>query len=525
LPLRTSLALRTLLVSALALACCAPSALARPAYVGSEDASISSFDTTSGALGPAIDVGTKEGKEGEPYTIAITPNGRTLYSANYEFGTVSAIDTASNTVVATIPVGEQPFGIAAAPNGRVYVTNSGDDTVTVIDAATNQVVGAPIAVGDAPFGVSVSPDGTRALVSDSGSNKVSVIDTAAGQVIATVDIGLNPYGSAYLPDGSRAFVASNDSASVYVLDGHTGQVIGSPIPVGEDPSGIAVSPNGLRAYVGNYGDGSLSVIDTQTNSVIATLTGSEYVEWPAITPDGTRGFLSSYGAHGVLPFGTVPDPTAFSPPIVTSTEAAGIAIVPNQGPTAAFTHKRIRPGVGATLEASASTDPDGLVSGFAWNFGDGGSAATGTPSISHTFAKPGSYTVQLTVTDNEGCSTSLVYTGQTASCNGTAAAAVTVPVKVSFPGVKVRCPKGSDSRCTIALFAVKLGRKHGKPTAKIQSKPARLRLKPGGTRIVSIKPKPKFRKKLAAAKKITVLEAIKVGREVTVHLRKLRVVR
>jgi len=521
LPHRTSLAIRTLLVAVLALACCAPAALARPGFIGSEGDAISVFDTASGALSSPIQIGTGS----EPFQLAISPNGRTLYSANYEVGTVSAIDVASKAVVATVTVGKQPFGIAVTPDGsRVYVTSAEEGNVRVIDAATNQVIGAPITVGKSPFGIAISPDGTRALVTNSGNNTVSVIDLATGQVVATVPVGENPYGIAYAPDGSRAFVANNDSKSISVVEGHTGQVIGGPISVGKDPSGVAVSPNGLRAYVANYGDASMSVIDLQTNSVVSTVPGSEFVEWPAITPDGTRGFLSSYGAHGALPFGTVPDPTAFGAPIVTSTEASQIAIVPNQGPTAAFASTRLRPGVAGNFSAAASTDPDGLVTGFAWAFGDGQLATGPAPTVSHTFAKPGNYSVQLTVTDNEGCSTSRVFTGQTAYCNGSPLATVTVPVRVAYPGVKVRCPKSAGGRCAIALFAVKLGHKHGKATVKVQSKPARLRLKPGGSRIVSIKPKAKFNKKLAKAKKITVLEAIKVGREVTVQLRKLRVV-
>ncbi|HEU4738875.1 MAG TPA: PKD domain-containing protein [Solirubrobacterales bacterium] len=521
-PLRISSALRTLLVAALALACCAPAAVASTAYVGSEGNSISVFDTASGALGAPVAIGANA----EPFQLAISPNGQTLYSANYEVDTVSVIATASKAVVATIPVGEHPFGIAVTPDGsRVYVTNAEDDNVSVIATATNQVIGASIPVGDSPFGIAISPDGTRALVTNSGDDTVSVINLASGQVVATVPAGDNPYGLAYTPDGSRALIANNDAESISVLDGHTGQSLAGPIHVGKDPSGVAVSPNGLRAYVANYGDGSMSVINLQTNAVVSTPSGSEAVEWPAITPDGTRGFLSSYGAKGVLPFGTSPDPTAFSAPIVTSTEAAQIAITPNQGPVASFGVQRLRPGVAGSLNAAASKDPDGAVTSFAWNFGDGIGATSGSPVVGHAFAKPGKYQVQLTITDNEGCSTSFVFTGQTASCNGNSLATVTLPVLVSYPGVKARCPKSAGGRCTIALFAVKVGRKHGKPTVKVQSKPARVRLKAGGSRIVAIKPKAKFRRQLAKAKKITVLEAIKVGREITVNLRKLRVVR
>ena len=79
---------------------------------------------------------------------------------------MSVIDTATNTVTATITVGAGPVGVAVSPDGtRAYVTNLGDDTVSVIDTATNTVT-ATIPVGDDPVGVAVSPDGTRAYVTN-----------------------------------------------------------------------------------------------------------------------------------------------------------------------------------------------------------------------------------------------------------------------------------------------------------------------------------------------------------------------
>jgi DNA-binding beta-propeller fold protein YncE len=50
------------------------------------------------------------------------------------------IDTATNTVVATVPVGNSPIGVAITRDGtRAYVVNDLSNTASVIDTATNTV--------------------------------------------------------------------------------------------------------------------------------------------------------------------------------------------------------------------------------------------------------------------------------------------------------------------------------------------------------------------------------------------------
>jgi hypothetical protein len=70
----------------------------------------------------------------------------------------------------------------------------------------------------------------------------------------------------------------------------------------------------------------------------------------------------------------------------------------NVGPTAAFTASTLT----VALDASATADGDGTVSGYVWDFGDG---VTGTGKVtSHAYAAPGTYTVTLTATDDDGAS-------------------------------------------------------------------------------------------------------------------------
>jgi hypothetical protein len=70
--------------------------------------------------------------------------------------------------------------------------------------------------------------------------------------------------------------------------------------------------------------------------------------------------------------------------------------------------------VGSIDRRSRAIRPDGSLASYSWSFGDSITATTSAPTITHIDAKPGSYTATLTVTDNEGCSTAVIFTGHTA---------------------------------------------------------------------------------------------------------------
>jgi YVTN family beta-propeller protein len=61
--------------------------------------------------GPPIHVGRA------PYALAITPNGRTAFVADYRSNAVTPIDLATNIAGRPIPVGANPYGIAVTPDG------------------------------------------------------------------------------------------------------------------------------------------------------------------------------------------------------------------------------------------------------------------------------------------------------------------------------------------------------------------------------------------------------------------------
>ena len=64
-----------------------------------------------------------KGRE-DPRDVAVNPNTNRIYVANYGNNDVSVIEGASNTVVASIAVGNYPEGVVVNPStNRIYVTN------------------------------------------------------------------------------------------------------------------------------------------------------------------------------------------------------------------------------------------------------------------------------------------------------------------------------------------------------------------------------------------------------------------
>ena len=265
-------------------------------YVANNGGGVSVIDTATNAVSQTI----VDNGGSSPYMAAVAFDGTRGYVTNSVQNTLTVIDTPTNTVDRSIPVGNHPAGVAVAPGGGfVYVTNYADGTVSVVDTATLTVT-ATVTVGPNADGVVVTRDGTAVYVTHDvvGPSKVSVIDTTSNTVVSTINVGSTPTAVAASADGTRMYVVNKGSDDISAIDVATRTVVGTA-KVGFVPHGIALSPNGTRAYVTNSEFDSVSVVDLTAMVELQKIVVGDRPISVALTPDGASAYVTNFNSNTV----------------------------------------------------------------------------------------------------------------------------------------------------------------------------------------------------------------------------------
>jgi YVTN family beta-propeller protein len=220
---------------------------------------------------------------------------------------VAEFNRQTNTIEKTIPAGTGPDGAAFDPYTKtVWAFNGRSHDATVIDTASNTVVATVALPGKPEFPVS---DGAG-FVYDNIEDKSEIVklDAKAHTVVATWPACDSPSGLAIDIAHHRLFAVC-DGGKMAVVDTESGKVVATPA-IGEGPDAAAFSPSDGYAFSSNGQSGTLTVVHEDSPdqySVVQNLDTKRGARTMAVDPDGNHLYLVT------AEFGPRPAATAENP--------------------------------------------------------------------------------------------------------------------------------------------------------------------------------------------------------------------
>ena len=341
--------------------------------------------------------------------VATSPDGSNVYFCGLtgeNRSTVTTINTLTNTATGNISVnGYFEMGMVVSPDGRhLYLSidyPSSSSKIDVIDLTSNTVRNFSISGMYIPNFLTISPDGRRLYVSGCDQNYVGyvyVIDTTTNRLITRVRLNYFPWGISLAPDGKILYDVTDRDVSV--ISTITNTVMHRIVGLDSFKSQLAFNPAGTKVYV--TGRNGVSIIDTHTYTV-STLPLGVLCNDVAVTSDGAKLYTANDNGtvsiintatntvNHIINVGGEPNSIAF-----------GGSILRVRLPIAAFSSSILR-GT-APLTVKFTDQSKGTIDTYLWDFGDKTKASQDRNPV-HQFAKPGIYSVTLTVSNKAGSNT------------------------------------------------------------------------------------------------------------------------
>jgi PKD repeat protein len=275
------------------------------------------------------------------------------------------------------------FTLAASPT---QLPRDGQSQA-VITLRAADVTGGPLS--GQRYSVSVSPTTaapsiTEVTTDSSGRASFAVRAPSSTSAAPSIDVTATAIGG--FADTTSQFLTISligDSATVVAPPTVTSISVEPTSPIADQPSiftatATAAAGHRITQYAWNFGDGTTAT--TTTGQVVKTYT----------VP----------GSFTVLV--TVTDDVGGTASALTSVEVVNAT---SNAPVARFTVNPSQPVAGQTAQFDASSSTAGnraVIVRYTWNFGDGVTEVTSTPTIGHVFTEARTFAVTLTVTDNLG---------------------------------------------------------------------------------------------------------------------------
>ncbi len=270
------------------------------------DANLAMIDTASNKVIATIPV---EGVTG--HELAVSPDGKTAYVPIYgnagvgRAGTdgsdISVIDLGSRKVVKKITFdhGVRPHCAVYDKNsGKLYVTTELDKSITIIDPKTLKIVGSVPTGQEQSHMLVLSKDGKRGYTANVGPGTVSVLDMVGKKTVTIIPISGNTQRISISRDGSMVFTADQKKPQLAVIDTATDKVKGWVELPGKG-YGTASTLDGRWLLVTLRGDKKVAVVDLKSLEVAQTIDMPDGPSEVVISHDGKKAYVACNFANQV----------------------------------------------------------------------------------------------------------------------------------------------------------------------------------------------------------------------------------
>jgi len=240
--------------------------------------------------------------------IALSPDEKTLYSANWAGNDVSVIDLASGDVREKIGVAKTPRGLWPTSDGKsLYVAGFGNGELERVELATGKVT-MLFKSGGAMRHLVADEKAGRLYASDMGKDTIWVLDMKTDKVTKLAATDHKPNTIDLSPDGKVLFVSNRGAnnpksyylpgyewGSILLLDAFSGKPLDAVVG-GNQCTALDLSEDGGTLVFSDFLDNRLRVYSVPAYGVLASGNGGRFTAHFADLKKKTPGKAASSGA-------------------------------------------------------------------------------------------------------------------------------------------------------------------------------------------------------------------------------------
>jgi len=153
-----------------------------------------------------------------PDGITFEPATNTVWAFNGRSNNISVLDSASNTIVATVPLPGKPEFPQADGQGSVFVNIEDKNEIVKLDAATRKATATwPLPGCESPSGMAIDR-GKHRIFSVCDGRKMVIVDYQSGKVLGLASIGDSPDAAGFDPKHGLAFSSNGGDGTLTIVD-------------------------------------------------------------------------------------------------------------------------------------------------------------------------------------------------------------------------------------------------------------------------------------------------------------------